>query len=262
MPLRGWIAGFTLVAALVSVPVNVAALETLHSTCAISVGEKTGMLRLRMGDEGCKGGRDCSNFSSDDLTSRITGLTLADLARDGAELTAGLSAEAGTFTCAGTVHGGELEGKSTFTPNEQFVERMRQLGLTGFNSEKLEAYTLFDIKTSWVQSLQGAKVKGIAIDNLIALKIFRVDAAYVAGITALGFETPDADKLVALKVQGVNADEVRQIRALGLQPTIDELIQMRIFHVTPEFVKSMQARGFHDLTISKLVQIKIFKIDE
>jgi hypothetical protein len=260
MSLRGL--GVGVAAALLCVPAGAAALETLHDTCAISMSEKSGQLRLRMGEEDCNGGRHCSNFSSDELTSRISGMTMADLARDGAQLNATLNGEAGTFTCAGTVHGGVLEGNSTFTPNEAFVERMRQLGFSGLDSEKLETYTLFDIKSAWVESLQKAKVDGITIDNLIALKIFRVDAAYVAGITALGFETPDADKLVALKVQGVNAEEVRQIRALGLQPSMDELIQMRIFHVTPDFVKRMQARGFKDLTISKLVQIKIFKIDE
>jgi hypothetical protein len=63
-------------------------------------------------------------------------------------------------------------------------------------------------------------------------------------------------------VQGVNAEEVRQIRAMGFKPTLDELIQIRIFHITPEFVKRMQERGLTNLTISKLVQIKIFKLDE
>jgi hypothetical protein len=89
-----------------------------------------------------------------------------------------------------------------------------------------------------------------------------VDKAYVAELGALGYGKPDADKLIALKVQGVNAEEVRQIRDLGYHPTLDELIQIRIFHITPEFIRSMKARGFNDLTIAKLVQIKIFKLDE
>jgi hypothetical protein len=245
-----------------SVPVSVAALATLHSTCAISMGDKAGSFRLRMGDVGCEGGSRCGNFSSDEMASRLSGITTADLAQDGAQRTATLSAEAGTFTCAGTVHDGALEGKSTFTPNDAFVERMQRLGFSGFDSEKLQSYTLFDITSAWVEALKNAKVSGMTVDNLIALKIFRVDAAYVAGLTGLGFATPDADQLVGMKVQGVNAEEIKQIRALGLQPNMEELIQMRIFHVTPEFVRKMQARGFKDLTISKLVQIKIFKIDE
>jgi len=61
-------------------------------------------------------------------------------------------------------------------------------------------------------------------------------------------------------VQGVNAEQVREIRALGYQPTIDQLVQIRIFKITPDFIRRMQARGFKNLTIDKLVQIRIFKL--
>jgi hypothetical protein len=53
---------------------------------------------------------------------------------------------------------------------------------------------------------------------------------------------------------------VRQIRALGYQPTVDQLIQIRIFKVTPDFIQRMHDRGLGNLTISKLVQIRIFKL--
>ena len=56
--------------------------------------------------------------------------------------------------------------------------------------------------------------------------------------------------------------QVKQIRALGYEPTLDQLVEMRIFKVTPEFIERMRARGLNDLTISKLVQIRIFKLDE
>ncbi|MBV8115269.1 MAG: hypothetical protein JO300_11035, partial [Silvibacterium sp.] len=48
----------------------------------------------------------------------------------------------------------------------------------------------------------------------------------------------------------------------GYHPTLDELIQMRIFHVTPDFIQRMKAKGFENLTIAKLVQIRIFKLAE
>jgi hypothetical protein len=259
MRFRGLIA---VLVAVIVMSIPAAALETLHSTCAISAGDKSGMLRLRIGDEGCKNGKFCDNFSNDSLAGRFTGFTPADLGRDGAQLTATMTAEAGTFTCQGTVHDGVLEGKSTFAPDQAFVDRMRQLGFTGFESEKLMAYTLFDIKSAWVESLQKAKISGMTVDNIIALKIFKADPAYVSALTGMGYETPDADKLIALKVQGVDANEVREIRGMGYQPTLDELIQIRIFKVTPDFIRQMQQRGFKDLTIAKLVQIKIFKLDE
>jgi len=55
---------------------------------------------------------------------------------------------------------------------------------------------------------------------------------------------------------------VKEIRSMGYQPSLDDLIQMRIFRVTPDFIRRMQARGLRDLTIAKLVQIRIFKLAE
>jgi hypothetical protein len=139
---------------------------------------------------------------------------------------------------------------------------MAKLGFTGYDAQKLEAYTFLDVTSDFARSLQQANIHGVTIDNLIALRIFKIDPAYAESFVSMGYEQPDADKLIALKVQGVNADEVKQIRALGYQPSLDELIQIRIFKITPDFVQRMQNRGFKNLTIAKLVQIRIFKLAE
>jgi hypothetical protein len=139
---------------------------------------------------------------------------------------------------------------------------MAQLGFRGYDSQKLQAYALLDVTSDFARSLQQANIKGLTTDNLIALRIFKIDPSYAQSFVGMGYDQPDANKLIALKVQGVNAEEVREIRNLGFKPTLDELIQIRIFHITPEFVHRMKDRGLKDLTISKLVQIKIFKLDE
>lgn len=222
--------------------------------------DKTGELSIQIHDSDCPGDRHCgSNFNSESM-DRFTGITVVDLDRENAKLTATLAGEAGTFTCTGTVHDRELVGESLFTPNSAFVDRMGQLGFTGFDSEKLQAYTFLNVTSEYAHSLQQAHINGITIDNLIALRIFHIDPAYAQAFVSMGYEQPDADKLIALKVQGVNAEEVRQIRALGFQPNLDELIQIRIFHITPDFIHRMQDRGFKNLTIAKLVQIRIFKL--
>jgi hypothetical protein len=234
--------------------------EPINQTCAISVGDKAGTFRLESDNSECQGRKHCGTSMSDLAFNRFTGITLSDFANQGAHLTATLAAEAGTFTCTGTVKEGELNGNSAFTSNPDFVARMAKMGLTGYDNEKLLAYTLFDIQSEWVRSLQQLGIHGIDSGNLIALRIFHVDPAFVNGLTSLGYDVPDADKLVALSVQGVNANEVREIRALGYQPTLDQLVQIRIFKVTPAFIRTMQARGFKNLTIDKLVQIRIFNL--
>jgi len=237
-------------------------LEPLRQHCTISPSEDNGKLNLRVESGYCTGGRHCGSSFSSESMSRFTGVALADLARDGAHLTATLAAEAGTFTCTGTVHDATLEGDSLFTPDPAFVARMEQMGFTGYDSEKLMGYAFIGVDSAWARSMRQTGIQGLTIDNLLALRIFKADPEYIRGITDLGYPMPTADQLIGLKVQGVNAEEVRQIRALGYQPTLDELVQIRIFKITPDFIRRMQARGFKNLTIAKLVQIRIFNLAE
>jgi hypothetical protein len=235
-------------------------LEPIRQHCTISVGDKAGTLRLETGNSDCHGQKHCGSNMSDLALSRLTGIAITDLAREGGQVTATLAAEAGTFTCSGTVAQGELVGHSVFTPDAGFQERMEKMGFSGYDSNKLLAYAFLDVQSGWAQSLKEMGIRDMNADNLIALRVFHVDPAYVRGLTGLGYPLPTADQLVALSCQGVNAEEVGEIRALGYQPTLDQLIQIRIFKITPDFIHRMQARGLKNLTIDKLVQIRIFKL--
>jgi hypothetical protein len=237
-------------------------LRTLTGSCSITATSNGTEADLRLERGGCEGNGNCSSTQTHEPVSAFSGFALADLQREGAHVDAKIRAEAGTITCSGAVHDGRMSGAFTFVPDPAFVDRMLQIGFRDLGAEKLEAYTLFGIGIAWVQSLQAARVSGLDSGNLIALRVFHVDTDYVRSLTALGYATPDAGKLVALRVQNVNPEEVKQVRAMGYQPTLDELIQMRIFKVTPDFIHRMQARGFNDLTISKLVQIRIFNLAE
>jgi hypothetical protein len=97
-------------------------------------------------------------------------------------------------------------------------------------------------------------------DRLTPLRIFHADKEYIQSITSLGYPLPAVDKLIELKVQGVDAAEVREIRGLGLKPNLDELVQMRILRITPDFVRRMQARSLQTLTIAELIQLRIFNL--
>jgi hypothetical protein len=236
-------------------------LRTLTGSCSIAVTSNDTEVDFRLERAEC-GGEDCASTRISEPLSAFLGFTLADLRREGAHLDAVIRAEAGTITCSGAVHDGRMSGAFRFVPDVAFVNRMLQMGYRDLDEEKLQAYTLFRIGTAWVHSLQAAGVSGIDSGNLIALRIFKVDADYIRSLTGLGYPTPDAEKLIALRVQNVDPEEVKKIRAMGYQPTLDELIQMRIFKVTPDFIHRMQAKGLNNLTISKLVQIRIFNLAE
>jgi hypothetical protein len=234
------------------------ALAPLHGHCSLAPGDKSEQVRLEL-DRSDGPGHD--HDSDSDVPLRyFTGLSPADFGRDGAHLSVSMHAESGDLTCAGDVHNFRLSGDFTFTTNPVFVDRMTHLGFTGLTSEKLEVYALFHIESSWVEGLQAAGVTRMDSDNLIALRIFRIDPEFVRSMAALGYTYLGAEKLIAFGVHGVNADEVKQYHSMGYQPNADELIQMRIFKVTPDFIERMKKRGFDNITIAKLVQIRIFKL--
>lgn len=237
-----------------------AALEPMHDHCTITAGDTAGTLRLETGDSRCDSARNCHDSMSNMDASRFTGISLATLGTAGAHATATLAAEAGTFACTGTVTDGKLIGDFVFTPDAGFVSRMQKMGIDGLDTQKLLAYAYLDVESGWAESLKQAGVGDLNADNLIALRVFKVDPAYVHSFVAMGYKSPSADQLVSLGSQGVNAKEVAEIRALGYQPTIDQLVQIRIFKITPDFIRRMQARGLKNLTLDKLVQIRIFNL--
>jgi hypothetical protein len=236
-------------------------LKNLHGHCTIAPSTMHERVRFELDSGDCEGPGDCHNHDDDEMPlGSFEGLALADFEREGAHIEAKIVAEAGTITCAGEVRGATLSGDFTFRPDSGFVVRMEHLGFSDLSSNKLEAYTLFRIETAWVEGLQSAGVTDMDSGNLIALRIFKITPDYVRGMAELGYANLPAGKLIAFGVQGVSPDEVKEYRALGYRPSADELVQMRIFKVTPDFIHRMEARGFNNLTIAKLVQIRIFNL--
>ena len=77
-----------------------------------------------------------------------------------------------------------------------------------------------------------------------------------------GYPELRAGKLTEMRSVGVTPEKVQEAKSLGFAPTEQELIQMSIFHIDRPFVEKMRARGLNDLTLEKLIKIKIFKVDE
>jgi hypothetical protein len=237
-------------------------LTPITGTCRIYAAEKAGEVQFEFKNGTCMDGKDCHESNMTRPISQFSGLSLEDFARSGAHLNAELNSEAGKIRCSGEVKDSALHGEFSFVPDQAFVERMQQMGFTGLTSRKLEVYAIFQVETSWLKGLQTAGVQGITEDNIVSLRIFHADPEYVQELTKLGYQPPSAGELIAMKVHGVSPAEVREVQSLGLHPTAQELVQMRIFKVDPEFIRRMQSHGLKDLTVSKLVKIRIFKLDE
>ena len=253
--------------------------ETLKGICVIGVSTNTDEFAVRLERGTCtkevahdsladnrEARRECHSTEMQQPLDAFSGFIQSDLGRDGAHIEAVLNAEAGTLTCSGAIHNFKLSGDFNFTPNAAFATRMLKLGIQGITAQNMQTYALFHVKAANVEAIQKAGVTDIDAKNLASFSIFHIDPSFVEAIRSLGYPVPPAQKLIALKIHGVDPEEVKQIRALGYEPTLDELVKMRIFKVTPAFILDMKKRGFgsdpKDLTIARLVKIRIFKLAE
>ena len=210
-----------------------------------------------------EGQRHCGNDNDSGIPwSRWTGITPASLQQEGAQLDAALAGDAGDLHCAGTVHDAVLAGRYTFTPSAAFVRRMESLGFSGITPEKQQSFLMLDITTTWAQQMKDAGVTGMTTDKLMSLKALRVDLEYIRALAADGYPELNANKLTEMRAVGVTPERIKEARELGFHPNENDLIQMCVFHIDRPFVERMRKHGLTDLTLHKLIQVKIFKLDE
>ena len=242
--------------------VGAAAYAEVPANCSIAAGRWDGKMSFSFERGDCDGKRHCHEGESDMSWNKWAGIVPEDLQHEGATIDARMKAEPGEMRCAGKVHDGALQGAYSFTPNADFIRQMEAMGFADQNSDRLQGYAMLDITIAWVKDLKDAHVTEMTSDNLMGLRALKVDAAYVHAMAADGYPELGAQKLTSMKAVGVTPEKVHAVRAMGYSPTEEELIQMSVFKIDAPFVERMKARGFKDLTISQLVKIKVFKLDE
>ena len=235
--------------------------ETIGN-CSIAAARWDGKMSFSWDRGDCSGQKHCHDGNSDMEWGRWTGIAPADLQHEGAAIDARMTAEPGEMRCIGKVHDGALQGSYSFTPNEDFAKKLEAMGFDGLTTDRLQGYAFLDVTIAWVKDLKDAHVTDMTAEKLMGLRALKVDAAYVRAMAADGYPELAAEKLTGMKAVGVTPEKVQAVRAMGYSPTEEELIQMSVFKIDAPFVERMKARGFKNLTISQMVQIKVFKLDE
>lgn len=238
--------------------------ENLSGVCMISVAHDKDAVQVTFRSNDCSDdGHNCNMSSQSGMAwSRWTGVSPDALKQDGAQLTARMSGEPGVLQCAGSVHDGVLAGKYEFTPNPAFVQKMASMGFSEITPRKQEGFLMLDITTGWVQQMKDDGVTELTTSKLMGLKALHVDHDYIRAMAAAGYPELRAGKLTEMKAVGVTPEKARDAKAMGFQPTEQELIQMSIFKIDRPFVERMRAKGLTDLTVAKLIKVKIFKLDD
>src|SRR5262249_54629067 len=108
-----------------------------------------------------------------------------------------------------------------------------------------------------VQSMKAAGLSPSKLEDLISYKIFKVTPEFVAGMKAAGFTDIPPSKLVELRVQGITPEMAKATKQQFPDVTLNQLVQLRIFHIDENFIASAKQHGFNNLTIEKLVRLRM-----
>jgi hypothetical protein len=84
-----------------------------------------------------------------------------------------------------------------------------------------------------------------------------VTPEFVAGMKAAGFDSVPPSKLIALRVHSVTPEYAKTVKQQYPNATLDQLVQLRIFHIDDAFLAAAKRHGFTSLSIEKLVQLRI-----
>lgn len=98
---------------------------------------------------------------------------------------------------------------------------------------------------------------------------FQGNPSYASTIRALGVEfelkkhrkdRTEEEELFTLALLDVSTAYIKSMQDIGYRVSLQDYISMRIFNVTPEYVREMAAAGFKDLSSDKLVATRIHKV--
>jgi len=93
---------------------------------------------------------------------------------------------------------------------------------------------------------------------------FTPNRAYIDAVRALGvaFDLSDRrhrrdqseeEELFTLALHDVSTSFIKSMQAIGFKTSLEKYLEMRIFNVTPEYVREMRSLGFSDLDVDDFV---------
>jgi beta-lactamase regulating signal transducer with metallopeptidase domain len=84
--------------------------------------------------------------------------------------------------------------------------------------------------------------------------------SYIDAMKAAGLGDLTVDQLIEMKIQDVTPEYVRGLHEQGLHPDPDNLVAMRIQDVTPEYIRDLRGLGLNP-DVDQIVAMKIQSID-
>jgi hypothetical protein len=139
----------------------------------------------------------------------------------------------------------------------EYAQAMAKVGFGKPSADDLIAMKVQGVTPEYVSELRAAGLQPGSIGDLVSYRIFKVTPEFVSAMRAAGYDSIPPEKLVALRVHKVTPEYARKVKQQYPNATLDELVQLRIFHIDDAFLAAAKRHGFSSLSIEKLVQLRI-----
>ena len=139
----------------------------------------------------------------------------------------------------------------------EYADAMSKIGFGKPSVDQLIALKVQGVSPDYAAQLHADGIEAASFNDLIQYRIFNVSPDFVAGMKAAGFSDIPTKKLIELRVQNITPDFAKSVKAQFPDATVHDLVQMRIFNIDGAFIASAKRHGFDNLTIDKLVKLRI-----
>jgi hypothetical protein len=86
---------------------------------------------------------------------------------------------------------------------------------------------------------------------------FVPNPAFPVELAKLGYDAPNEDQLFSMLIQDVGLEFARVVRDAGLNASTNQLVELRIHGVTPDYIRETQRAGYRNFRAKDYVDIKI-----
>jgi len=139
----------------------------------------------------------------------------------------------------------------------EYARAMSQLGFGKLSADDLIACKVQGVTPDYIAGLKQHGLEVKSVQDAISYRIFAVTPEFVAGMKAAGFDNLSPQQMLAMRVQGVTPEYARSITQQFPGATPDDLVKTRIFNIDAAFIASAKKHGFTDLSLDKLVKLRI-----
>ena len=139
----------------------------------------------------------------------------------------------------------------------EYARSMSQLGFGKLSADDLIACKIQGVSPEAIAAFKKQGLEVNSVHDAISYRIFNVTPEFTEGMSKAGFKNLDSKKLVALRVQGVTPEYAQSIAKQYPGATVDDVIKTKIFNINGDFIAQAKAHGFNNLSLEKLVQLRI-----